>query len=121
MSILEANVMGGWGGGYYEPPRPKPGSKERPQGEIFPDTGPTKFPPIKDQMAWINYGNLRHEVHELECLIESVENDDRWTEKDLKRLDKAVTVMKAGFKIIKKALKSRERRRLKVDKELIDA
>lgn len=110
--------MGGWGGGgYYEKPRePQPGDIERPQRELFPNRDKTKFPPIKDQMAITIYSNLRHEVHDLECLIESVADDPGWTEKDLKRLDKAVTVMKAGFKIMKKALKARTRR-----KELTDA
>ncbi len=48
------------------------------------------------------YNALRAACERLECLIEA---SDDLTEKDLKRLDKAVTVMKVGFKLLKKVEK----------------
>lgn len=48
------------------------------------------------------YQNLRADCAELE---EMIAKDSSFTTQDLKRLDKAVTVMKVGFKIMKKALK----------------
>lgn len=46
------------------------------------------------------YQKLRERIHELEKIIEQQKN-----EKTAKRLDKAVTVLKVGAKLIKKALK----------------
>ncbi len=51
------------------------------------------------------YNELRGHCAALEELIEAGD----FTEKELKRLDKAVTVMKVGFKILKKVLKARLR------------
>jgi hypothetical protein len=48
------------------------------------------------------YYDLRSTCAALEIAIEN--NDNGFSEKDLKRLDKAITVMKVGFKIMKKAL-----------------
>lgn len=98
------------GGGWStprEPKEPQPGSIERPQHEIFPNKGPTKFPPVKDQLLLENYKNLRFETHEIEEIIAAAEIDPDFSEQDIKRLDKAVTVMKAGFKMLKKAIRKR--------------
>jgi hypothetical protein len=46
------------------------------------------------------YRGLRVHCCDLEELIESASGT--FTEKELKRLDKAITVMKVGFKIMKK-------------------
>jgi len=46
------------------------------------------------------YQKLRERIHELEKIIEQQKN-----EKTAKRLDKAVTVLKVGAKLVKKALK----------------
>ncbi len=103
---------GGWDRTpYREPAQPKPGSKERPQTEIFPDKGPTQFPPTKDELLLANYKDIRFNIHEVEEIIASIEADgefdDIWSEHDLKRLDKAVIVMKTGAKMLKKMLKKR--------------
>jgi len=51
-----------------------------------------------------SYRELRKACSRLEKLLQRITDaDDRaLTDKDLKRLDKAVTVMKVGFKIVKK-------------------
>lgn len=49
------------------------------------------------------YDRLRADCESLERLLES--NPCNLDEKALKRADKAVTVMKVGFKILKKAIK----------------
>lgn len=46
------------------------------------------------------YQKLRQRIHELEKVIEQTTD-----EKTAKRLDKAVTVLKVGAKLVKKALK----------------
>lgn len=62
------------------------------------------------------YVALRQECIGLEQLIESGAADGL-TADDLKRLDKAVTVMKVGFKMVKKVLRSRGVDGLKVWRE----
>lgn len=109
---------GGWSYPVGEPWRPKPGSKERPQTEIFPDDGPTKFPPIKDELLLRSYCDLRFTTHEIEEIIAVSYNDPNFSEQDIKRLDKAVVVMKVGFKMLKKALRKRGQLNTKV---LMDA
>ena len=52
------------------------------------------------------YEEIRESCHAMEELI----GQNSLPEKTLKRLDKAVTVMKVGFKIIKKALKEQSRK-----------
>lgn len=100
--------MGGYGGW-----RPDPAPRHEP--EVIPKNNPLEDMPLPghapptDQLALHTYNNLRFTCHELEELIG--EGWDDLTEKDRKRLDKAVTVMKVGFKIMKKVLKSRARRR----------
>ncbi len=47
------------------------------------------------------YNEMRSQCSALEELIEAGD----FTEKELKRLDKAVTVMKVGFKMLKKVIK----------------
>ncbi len=51
------------------------------------------------------YVRLRQACIDIEGLIE--EHEDVLTEKELKRLDKGVTVIKVGFKLVKKAIKAR--------------
>ena len=51
------------------------------------------------------YVRLRQDCIDIEELIE--EHGDVLTEKELKRLDKGVVVMKVGFKLVKKAIKAR--------------
>lgn len=72
--------------------------------------GPWRPPysPVEDDpksLATVIYNNLRCDCVELEELIEHATAAGTLTEKELKRLDKAVTVMKVGFKIVKKVLK----------------
>ena len=98
--------MGGFGGWS---PRPLYPSVPEPVHKPRDDKG-RWVPEQKDELAVSQYNSLRFTCHELEELISSVEGEDGWTEKDLKRLDKAVTVMKVGFKILKKVLKSRAKR-----------
>ena len=50
------------------------------------------------------YNELRNQCATLEELIEAGD----FTEKELKRLDKSVTVMKAGFKMLKKVIKRQQ-------------
>lgn len=65
-------------------------------------TGPYDFPqyPKNAEQA---YDALRFHCERLEEILE--DNTQGLTDKALKRSDKAVTVMKVGFKILKKALK----------------
>ena len=56
--------------------------------------------PIRRKPYGIAYERLRAECETLECLIEA--DDAALSVKDRKRLDKAVTAMKIGFKILKK-------------------
>jgi hypothetical protein len=100
--------MGG-GGRWYPTPEPK---RREPEPYREPEAQPLPLPTPKDALALHQYNDLRFTCHELEELIASVEGEEGWTEKDLKRLDKAVTVMKVGFKIFKKVLKTRARRRV---------
>lgn len=99
--------MGGGSRWYPDWPVRQPVPEKLPRddkGRFVPKAGST------DELALHQYNDLRFTCHELEELIASVEGDPGWSEKDLKRLDKAVTVMKVGFKILKKVLKSRARR-----------
>jgi hypothetical protein len=101
--------MGG-GGGWYPSYPPYPCEPEPVRGPPRDKKG--RFIPKSqiDGLAIDQYNNLRFTCHELEELISVVEDHPDWSEKDLKRLDKAVTVMKVGFKIMKKVLKSRAKR-----------
>ena len=53
------------------------------------------------EMIAAAYRKLRQDASHLEKVLQTI-TDDTLTEKELKRLDKAVTVMKVGFKIVKK-------------------
>jgi hypothetical protein len=67
-----------------------------------PPDGPTD--PVSSLRR--RYLELRASCHELEAALGSVlPGTGGLTAKDIKRLDKAVTVMKCGFKLAKKALK----------------
>lgn len=90
--------MGGWHGPYQEPKRPWHETFVPKPGTIFPE--PT---PETDHLAR-SYANFRIECAELEDMLGSAQG---LTEKDLKRLDKAVTVMKVAFKIIAKVLRKK--------------
>lgn len=57
------------------------------------------------------YGVLRNACVDLEQLIEA---NNGLTKKELMRFDKAVVVMKVGFKIMKKALRKAKPVKLKV-------
>jgi hypothetical protein len=61
-------------------------------------------PTIVEDMLLSAYRTLRLDAHDLEELIGS--NPDGLTEQDLKRLDKALVLMKAGFKVVKKVLRA---------------
>lgn len=67
---------------------------------------PTRNPSRTEDMLARCYTGLRQEGIDLEELIGSFEPGE-FTEKELKRLDKAVTVMKVGFKLIKMVLRGR--------------
>ncbi len=61
-------------------------------------------PPNADARALLaSYVDLRRDCIAIEELIE---RGGELTPEDLKRLDKAVTVMKVGFKMVKKVLRS---------------
>lgn len=94
--------MGGYGrNGFYYPEGPPPPRKPKRIVEPDPQSPDPQFPDegdgTVDRMRSI-YTNLRFECAELETLIGA----NQFSEQDLKRLDKAVTVMKVGFKILKK-------------------
>jgi hypothetical protein len=56
-----------------------------------------------------SYHALRASCYELEKALGGiVPGSDGLAAKDIKRLDKAVTIMKVGFKLAKKALKERK-------------
>lgn len=86
--------MGGWTPGYNPFYKPAPEPKR-------PPVAPDDEPGTTDQMAR-SYANLRFECADLEAIIADAKG---LTEKDLKRLDKAVTVMKVAFKIVAKVLR----------------
>jgi prefoldin subunit 5 len=62
------------------------------------------------EMIAAAYRKLRQDASHLEKVLQTITDsasmgcttNDTLTEKELKRLDKAVTVMKVGFKIVKK-------------------
>jgi hypothetical protein len=64
---------------------------------------PDEKPSETDYLAR-SYANLRFECADLEDIIGA--KDCGLNPKDLKRLDKAVTVMKVGFKIIARVLRA---------------
>ena len=94
--------MGGWGnpGRWQMPAKPKPLPVEP-----DPQTPDPQFPDEGVDMLRAAYSNLRWECAELEAYIEQM--GFLHTEHDLKRLDKAVTVMKVGFKILKQVARKR--------------
>jgi hypothetical protein len=52
------------------------------------------------------YARLRNDCIELETILEKAsQGNSSVSERNLKRLDKSVTVMKVGFKIMKKAIR----------------
>ena len=63
-----------------------------------------KNPSPQEDALLRSYGGIRLDVVEIEELLSSPSDD--WSDEDLKRLDKAVTVIKAGAKIVKKVLKA---------------
>lgn len=69
------------------------------------------------------YSDLRQNCIDLEEIIASSQTgDSELSEEDLKRLDKAVTVMKVSFKLVKKVLGRHGRRGLKPkSKDQLDA
>jgi hypothetical protein len=76
----------------------------------IPDGAPDEIRALHDA-----YADLRRACSKLEKRIGKVD----LSEKELKRLDKAITTMKVGFKIAKKVIRKRavampERRRLAV-------
>jgi len=77
---------------YWSPPAKDP----------VPDRDETKPTPTEDRLRR-DYANLRLDCADLEELLGSTNTD--LTGKDLKRLDKAVTVMKVAFKLIAKVLR----------------
>jgi hypothetical protein len=90
------------GGRLYETWYP-PAPSRKPKRVVEPDpqTPDAQFPDeadgTVDRMRSI-YTNLRFECAELEHLIGA----GQFSEQDMKRLDKAVVLMKVGFKILKK-------------------
>lgn len=73
---------------YIPPIKPKPDDKPKP-----------------DELKLVNaYRWLRLDLDAIEQLLDKPES---LTEQDIKRLDKSITVIKVGFKNIKKVLKSR--------------
>lgn len=67
--------------------------------------GPDGWPSINPETIEQAYDALRFHCERLEELLEA--NAEGHGDKALKRSDKAVTVMKVGFKILKKAIKKR--------------
>lgn len=62
-------------------------------------------PRSQRQLALLNtYAELRANCAELEATIAALPAGE-FTEEDLTRLDKGVTVMKVGFKLVKKVLR----------------
>jgi hypothetical protein len=60
----------------------------------------------EDKNLLHNYQELRHYTEEIEILIGSLyKNTANFDEKDIKRLDKAIVVIKVGFKLIKMTLR----------------
>ena len=59
-------------------------------------------PTDDEMMLFDNFCSMRLDIIALEQLIEAGE----WTEQDVKRLDKVVTVIKVGMKLMKKVLRS---------------
>lgn len=86
-----------------EKPMPERETNGRFKGKPVPLTGvDDPIDPYPDEKLLAHlYGNFRTDLDELEELIASGEH---FSEKDLKRLDKAVTLMKVGAKYIKKVL-----------------
>lgn len=81
--------------------RGNPWRWDPPAKDPVPDreNGPT---PTEDRLRR-DYANLRLDCADLEELLGASPSD--LTAKDLKRLDKAVTVMKVAFKIVAKVLR----------------
>jgi hypothetical protein len=73
-----------------------------PTDDPVPDRSDENPTPTEDRLRR-DYANLRLDCADLEELLGSLPSD--LTAKDLKRLDKAVTVMKVGFKIVAKVLR----------------
>lgn len=85
---------------FYVPRTPR-----KPPVEPDPQMPDPQFPDEADgilDLIWASYSSIRFECSELEAYIEAAEKRGPLTEKDRMRLDKAVTVMKVGFKIVKK-------------------
>ena len=67
-------------------------------------TGPSDWPSHNPQTIEQAYDALRFHCNRLEEILDA--SGHNMTHKALKRSDKAVTVMKVGFKILKKAIKA---------------
>jgi len=63
-----------------------------------------------DDLLLATYNNLREVGNELEELMHMAEVDGTLSEKDLKRLDKYVVVMKVAFKGVKRTIRKRAER-----------
>lgn len=90
----------GSGGGYWWPkPDQTPAPSPRPQDK-----------PTEDHLIH-NYQAVRLDVAELEEMLGSPHHG--LSDKELKRLDKSVVLMKAGAKVLKKVIRARGYRELK--------
>lgn len=87
--------------------RPEP-RREYPRPR--PEKPPADEPTPESDAVLHTYQNMRLDCIELEELIG---NGEGLSEKDLKRLDKAVTVIKVGFKLIKMVLRAHGYRQVK--------
>lgn len=110
--------MGGYSGGYYQQPdsptwpppyrgpasgRQSPEKQEKTPKKDSP-AGVNDSPSAGEKALLLIYGDLRLDCDQLEEMLGAPSSD--LTEKDLKRLDKAVTIIKVGFKLIKKVLRA---------------
>jgi hypothetical protein len=94
--------MGGWGGGRYWPQGVPSDVRRRDEAEERRRKQSPDAPDTTDQLAR-SYANLRFECADLEAIIGA--DHGGLSDKELKRLDKAVTVMKVAFKIVAKVLR----------------
>jgi hypothetical protein len=105
--------MGSSGYGYYYDPAPKRKPKPKPwDSDDWPSKHPDRYVPLEpppDEAELMGlYNQLRHHTEALEALLGRLdERPGNFTTDDLKRLDKAVTVAKVGFKMVKRVLRKR--------------
>lgn len=101
--------------GYYQPwipTRAPPEPKIKPE-RSFPVKNPGRFvplppfPSVTEDLLARAYADLRADCIAVEEIIGALnERPGGFTDKDLKRLDKGVTVIKVGFKLIKMVLRT---------------